>query len=287
MERCTDWSRKNSNRTMPEIREEMFFFPGGSDAKLLGFLHWPDKPVHTGILYVHPFAEEKNCSHSVAVKAARSFAELGFAVMRFDLSGCGDSEGNMEDFTLADWQNDLKSAIRYLKDKAQVEKVALWGLRSGAGLCLLHTLENDNVPFTLLWQPVIHFKDFMHRFLRQRVGTGLVTHSETVSVKSLVEMLESGRLVEVFGYTVSLALYRSFAETGAAPAKNALKSKTFIASISLMEKAAFKLANFAQNSLNGNTSFVHLVEEPFWDRYWRWNAPKTIQETRRWLQKIK
>ncbi len=271
---------------MPEIREEMFFFPGGSDAKLLGFLHQPEKTAQTGIVYVHPFAEEKNCSHSVVAKAARSFAELGFAVMRFDLSGCGDSEGNMEDFTLADWQNDLKEAIRVFQEKSQVKRVALWGLRSGAGLCLLHALENDDIPFTLLWQPVLNFKDFIHQFLRQRVGTGLAAGGETVSVKSLVETLESGESVEVFGYTVSPALYRSFVKAGSVPSLNALKSKTFIASISLMEKASFKLANFAQNSLNGNTSFVHLVEEPFWDRYWRWQAPKTTEETRKWLQNI-
>lgn len=282
-----NWSRKNSNRTMPEIREEMFFFPGGSDAKLLGFLHQPEKTAQTGIVYIHPFAEEKNCSHSVVAKAARSFAELGFAVMRFDLSGCGDSEGNMEDFTLADWQNDLKAAIKTLKEKSGVERVALWGLRSGAGICLSHASEQGETPFLLLWQPVLNFKDFMLRFLRQRVGTGLVSSGENISVKSLVETLDSGNSVEVFGYTISPAIYRSFVETGPAPSKNAIKSKTFIASISLMEKAPFNIANFAQNSQNGNTSFVHIIEEPFWDRYWRWQAPKTIEETCNWLRKIK
>lgn len=254
---------------------------------MLGFLHEPEIASETGIIFCHPFAEEKNCSHSVVAKAARSFAQSGFAVMRFDFSGCGDSEGEMQDFTLVDWQNDLKAAIRTLKEKARVKNVALWGLRSGAGICLLHASEQNETPFLLLWQPVLNFKDFMLRFLRQRVGTGLVTSGENISVKALVEMLDAGRSIEVFGYTISSALYHSFIEAGPAPSKNALKSKAFIASISMMDKAPFNIASFAQNSLNGDTSFVHIIEEPFWDRYWRWQAPKTIRETGSWLNKMK
>lgn len=45
---------------LPEIQEEMFFFEGSKGRKLLGFLHLPDaESITAGIIYSHPFAEEK------------------------------------------------------------------------------------------------------------------------------------------------------------------------------------------------------------------------------------
>ena len=79
---------------MTGVDEQLFFFEGSNERKLLGFLHQPiNNCKETGIVYCHPFAEEKNCSHFVTARAAGEFARLGYPVLRFDFSGCGDSEG--------------------------------------------------------------------------------------------------------------------------------------------------------------------------------------------------
>ena len=271
---------------MVELNEDMFFFPASDGCRLLGFLHRPVRERRrTGIIYCHPFAEEKNCSHVVAVRAARHFARLGYAVLRFDFRGCGDSEGELDEVSLRDWRTDLTAAIDVLRQRGDVESVILWGLRTGAGLALLEAAQRCDVAALLLWQPVLDFGEYMHRFLRQRVGSALAANEAVENVASLRKQLQSGRSVEVFGYPISPRLYADFDETGDAPFRAAPAVRTFMATVSSMDRPPFKLARFAaQHEQDGSIHFEHVGEEPFWDRYWRWDAPATIEATGRWLQ---
>ena len=60
---------------MQAMMEKIFFFTGSGDRSLFGFLHHANVTANSiGIVYCHPFAEEKNMSHSVVVKSARIFA---------------------------------------------------------------------------------------------------------------------------------------------------------------------------------------------------------------------
>jgi exosortase A-associated hydrolase 2 len=272
---------------MVECQEKMFFFEGSQGKKLLGFLHLPianRRPI--GILYCHGFAEEKNCSHAVVVKAARTFARLGFAVMRFDLSGCGDSEGDLEEVTLDDWRSEIQQAMAQFQAAANIEKVALWGLRHGAGMVLLQAAMLRKIPFVILWHPVIEFKEYIHQFLRQLVGAGLVgTAHEKDSVKSVVAQLQSGNPVEVAGYPISPELYASFLSVGDLPRRVEIKCPLFIATVSLMDKAPFALEKFAASlaAKSPAVHFTHVQAEPFWDRYWCWNSPDLTAKTLNWL----
>jgi len=46
---------------MSFLAEKIFFFSGSKNRKLLGFLHYADHSKKSiGIVYCHPFAEEKN-----------------------------------------------------------------------------------------------------------------------------------------------------------------------------------------------------------------------------------
>lgn len=273
---------------MPDIHENMFFFPGHDSVRLLGFTHLPDSAAsETGILYCHPFAEEKNSSHFITANAARQFARLGFPVMRFDFSGCGDSEGEMHEFTIENWIDDIKYAAEHLKHETGVSNVALWGLRAGAAFAL-HASQNMDVHALLLWQPTFNLQMFMTQFLRNQVGANIANENQNgVSMKSLVEDLEAGETVEVFGYRLSSLLYKSFmtAETiQNIPPVN----KTMLASISNMEKESAALSRFADKARQQGTDFefVHVKEEPFWDRYERWQAEDVVKQSALWLKNV-
>lgn len=64
------------------------------------------------IVYCHCFtcSKETITSH----RLSRMLAERGFAVLRFDFSGLGNSEGEFATTTFRSMQDDLKSAIRFL-----------------------------------------------------------------------------------------------------------------------------------------------------------------------------
>ncbi len=69
------------------------------------------------IIYCHCFtcSKETITSHRIS----RMLAERGFAVLRFDFTGLGNSEGEFATTTFRSMQDDLKSAIRFLTKNYQ------------------------------------------------------------------------------------------------------------------------------------------------------------------------
>ena len=269
-------------------REEVFFFPGSHQRKLFGFLHLPahDSPP-VGIVYCHPFAEEKNCSHAIAAKAGRAFARQGFAVLRFDFSGCGDSEDELENVTIDDWLEDLQHARARLAKETGVEKIVIWGLRLGAGLALLQILQNsEEVAGLVLWQPVMDFKAYIHQFMRQAISANIANNDKTKdSVKELIGQMTRGNAVEVAGYRISLPLYESFIAAGHLRFEQQKQIDTSFISISLMDRPSFISKKMIEELRLKLVPFSvqHLQIEPFWDRYWCWEAPQLIEKTSEWL----
>lgn len=274
---------------MPDIREDMFFFPGSGGRKLLGFLHEPKgNSKATGIVYSHPFAEEKNCSHAIIVKTARELAQNGYTVFRYDSSGCGDSEGDLTEVTIADWCNDLCHAVSCLRTKAQISGIAYWGLRTGAGLAFMQASQQQDVRGLILWQPVFDFKTYIHQFLRQRLSAEIAARGDNkVTVNSLIAEIRSKGLVEVAGYSLSQKLYDSFVALGNLDFAHACNCPTQLVSISGTSAPSFTLKRIADqmNLVTTALEFAHVQIEPFWDRYWRWEAPELTNATLAWLER--
>ena len=290
----------------------MFFFPGSRGRRLLGFLHLPagslSDPPPVGIVYCHPFGEEKMSSHAISVKAARRLCEQGAAVLRFDCSGTGDSQGELDETSLDDWHEDLGHAVAELRRASGAARVGLWGLRLGAHQVLRYAAEaattapslpraaagsqagdpassataNGNIAFLILWQPVPDTEVFCKQFLRQKLSTEIAANREGgPSMKGLTQMLEDGGSVEVIGYPVSKELYRSFADAAKRPLPSPAGYPVLVTSTSLSEDAApgsRKVAD-ALTALGHVVTLEHTREETFWDRLWRWDSPELIRAT--------
>ncbi|MBT8120065.1 MAG: alpha/beta fold hydrolase [Gammaproteobacteria bacterium] len=71
----------------------------------------------TFIIYCHCFTCNKDTITSH--RLSRMLAERGFAVLRFDFSGLGGSEGEFATTTFHSMRDDLKSAIEFLKQNYQ------------------------------------------------------------------------------------------------------------------------------------------------------------------------
>jgi exosortase A-associated hydrolase 2 len=301
--------------------ERMFFFQGSRNRRLLGFLHLPapakipaaseSGPVPVGIVYCHPFGEEKMASHAITVKTARRLCEDGAAVLRFDFSGCGDSEGELDETTLDDWNIDLACAIELLKREAGVERVGLWGLRLGASLVLEYAAKasaqvTSTIPFLVLWQPVPDPELFIKQFLRQKMSTEIAAKREVVSagnapaegsapgtvaaavpasLKGLVQTLENGEGVEVIGYPVSAALFKSFAARAKPPLPSPGGYPVLVATASLSAEPAPGPRKIAEGlaQLGHDVRSEHVQEETFWDRLWQWNSPDLTAATARFV----
>jgi len=89
-------------------------FRGGAGATLAGALHLPAADVRGGILLAHCFTCGKDLS--TTTRLARGLSDAGYAVLRFDFTGLGDSQGEFSATTLATSVADLRCALGVLEE---------------------------------------------------------------------------------------------------------------------------------------------------------------------------
>lgn len=87
---------------------ETLEFVGGTGARLQGVLHHPEGDGVGSILLAHCFTCSKDL-HTMT-RLARGLAEAGYAVLRFDFTGLGESEGGFESTSVSSNVADLTRA---------------------------------------------------------------------------------------------------------------------------------------------------------------------------------
>jgi len=118
--------------------EEHFWFEVDG-ARLMAALHTPEEGVAVrpvGLVLLHGWAGYRIGAHQMFVKLAREAARRGFACLRFDFRGRGDSEGDMLATTLTTMMADAQVAAGELLQRAGVERVAFVGDCSGSEVAI-------------------------------------------------------------------------------------------------------------------------------------------------------
>lgn len=94
---------------------EAVTFTGSRGDELAGIFHRPAQPARAGILMAHCFTCSKDLSATSRI--AKALADTGYAVLRFDFTGLGDSEGEFESSTFVANVGDLTNAALWLIDQ--------------------------------------------------------------------------------------------------------------------------------------------------------------------------
>jgi uncharacterized OsmC-like protein/pimeloyl-ACP methyl ester carboxylesterase len=97
------------------MKTETLTFAGHDGAELSGRLDLPAGPVRATALFAHCFTCSKNILP--ARRIAARLTEAGIAVLRFDFTGLGDSEGDFADTTFASNIGDLHAAADALAER--------------------------------------------------------------------------------------------------------------------------------------------------------------------------
>jgi len=107
--------------------------------RLVGVIASPATSASVALLVIVGGPQYRAGSHRQFVQLARQAAAHGFAAMRFDVRGMGDSEGAQRSFEEID--ADVSAALDALQRAApSVTRVGLWGLCGGASAALLYCL---------------------------------------------------------------------------------------------------------------------------------------------------
>ena len=120
------------------MEERVSFLSDG--LKLAGVLHVPDDrgagEKRPGFLVLHGFGSNKDGGVSLAV--ARLLAGFGYAALRFDMRGCGDSEGPRGRVICLEQVADTKEALSFLASRVEVDgsRIAVIGNSFGAAVAI-------------------------------------------------------------------------------------------------------------------------------------------------------
>jgi pimeloyl-ACP methyl ester carboxylesterase len=133
---------------------EPFFF-GPLNRKIFATFH-PSASSNSVMLTVicPPLFSEYMRVHAVLRKLAILLAEHQQDVLRFDYRGTGDSFEDLRAVTIADWVDDIASAVREGRDLSGSGAVQVVGVRAGALLACKALGKSRDIQRFVLWDPV-------------------------------------------------------------------------------------------------------------------------------------
>ncbi len=98
-------------------------FPGQDGSTLAGLLETPDTAPLGTALFAHCFTCGKDIA--AASRIARALVARGYAVMRFDFTGLGNSDGDFANTHFSSNVGDLIAAAAYLRDKDRAPQLLI------------------------------------------------------------------------------------------------------------------------------------------------------------------
>lgn len=137
--------------------------------KLSAMVHIPES-CKTGIpviIYSHGFASDKVGTNNLTRNSAQKMEELGYAVVRFDYRGSGESDGQFDSHTvISGWQEDLASVLTWVKGQPRFSDspILLYGHSLGGLIVLTHPADEQivgRIVFAPVTHPVPVFRDII------------------------------------------------------------------------------------------------------------------------------
>ncbi len=110
------------------------------DLLLSGVLHVPEAMMtgeqRPAIMVLHGFGSSKEAGNVVG--PTRLFVDWGYIVLRFDMRGCGESDGRFGHILCLDQVADTSAALTFLRSRPEVEadRIAVAGSSFGAAVAV-------------------------------------------------------------------------------------------------------------------------------------------------------
>ncbi len=176
-------------------RSRRVAFPGGTGFQLAGIIDEPAEPTKASILFTHCFTCNKDLK--AIVRISRGLAEHGFTVLRYDLTGLGDSKGDFSHTDFNTNQDDLVAAAEFLTHEVSAPSF-LVGHSFGAACSLSLAQQIQSVRGVVSVagpSDTLHLADILHRMdseiSRQGIGTVQIGGKKFVIREQLLHNLRN------------------------------------------------------------------------------------------------
>lgn len=124
---------------------------------MIGMIHVPGSIVKgSWIIMIHGFADSKVEHHRMFVKFARRMANRNIGVLRIDLVGSGDSEGEFEDMTVSGEILQTLAVIGWLRGQSELNasNISLLGYSLGGLVSSYAAVRAGGIKALALWAPI-------------------------------------------------------------------------------------------------------------------------------------
>jgi len=119
---------------------------------LYGVLEAPDGRACGGVVIVHGWGGCRVGPHRILVETGRELVRRGFAVLRFDLGGRGESEGEPTEADLDAMIADVRAVVGALRERlGEDAPIALLGMCSGGNVALAAAALEGEVAGVAAW----------------------------------------------------------------------------------------------------------------------------------------
>lgn len=116
------------------VLSEKVTFQGALGEPLAGRLEQPSGPPRGAALFAHCFTCTKDSF--AASRISRALAQQGFAVLRFDFTGIGGSDGDFENTNFTSNVQDLLAAAAFLRARGQAPQLLVGHSLGGAAVLM-------------------------------------------------------------------------------------------------------------------------------------------------------
>lgn len=187
------------------VRETVRFFGSNLD-RIIGSLHDPGG-ARQAVVVCPSILTDFTTQYRHEVLFARLLASRGFAVMRFQYRGTGNSDGDGSTMTFEGMIEDTLDACSAVTGSTGISDISLLGTRFGA-LVAAEAARRLQMRTLALWEPVLdglgYFREANRATLMHAVSKGGRRGS---TFDDLVVDIHRDGFVDILGYTLDEALF--------------------------------------------------------------------------------
>ena len=191
-----------------------FSFENASGLQLAAIVDLPILPIKYFALYAHCFSCGKDIL--VAARIARSLAAKGIAVMRFDFTGIGSSEGSFEESNFTNNCLDIVAATEYMRQHYQAPRLLIG--HSLGGTAMLNAAEHipEAAAIVSIAAPaspdhvLSHFESEVDKLEKQeKVDIELANKTLTISRDFVADLKQHSLLEKISQLRKALLIFHS------------------------------------------------------------------------------
>jgi len=145
--------------------------------KLSAIFHKPVNQTNKIVIFTHSFKGGKDYQ-PITREFSEHICNEGYALIRFDCCGSGESDGKFEDSSIFTQVEDLKDVIKYVKSQGYSE-ICLIGLSLGTTDSII--AYDGSIKCMVLWSPIFQHRHLYEQYKSEMLSKGFIIRKNNLT----------------------------------------------------------------------------------------------------------